>query len=780
MSPGPSTRRDAPRSGVSRLLGPLLGPLLGLLLGVAASASWGDLVVDPRGFVAPTAIGGLLVVLAGVALRHTPSPAPATALVQLLVGALGWHALCAPGGAVLPTRASVLALAAEVERGAVALSTYLSPVEVATSGVHALLAGCGLLVVWSIDTLAHTVRQPPLAGLPVLVALSVPATVLLDGLSLRVFVVVAVAYLLLLASDRQERWRGATPATTVTDPTGRGGLVSGGASPRAWLGDLATTAQVCVVAVLAALLLAPLVPVSDPLRPGGDGQGEGSGGDVRLTTVNPFVTLRRDLLEQTNTPMVYATTDATDPSYLRTTVLDVFDEDSWSASPRSLPAENSADGVFPAPPGISAGAGGVVSDWQLQLAPRYATTWLPLPYPVREVEVDGAWRYDERSLDVALAFGEAEPELDYEVTSFRPAITARQLDGSLAAPEEIAEPMTEVPDDLPPVIAERAREVTQGAQTPYQQAVALQDWFREDGGFRYSLEQRPGSGLDLLASFVTDDRVGYCEQFAAAMAAMGRTLGIPSRVSVGFLGPQEGPDGRLLFTSDSRHAWTEMYFRGAGWVRFEPTPAARTGQSPDYTRESLTEPETEPSPTTAPQTPEQQAADRLPEEVAGGGSDGPGPWLPAAGVLLAVSALLAVPRLLRRRQRRRRLGADDGPEGAWQELRALSLDAGLPWDDDRSPRAQAQALVTTLGSPPRDDVEELEELLQQVERRRYARAGVTAGTTPGDTAGAGGGAGIATLTRWERLIDEHAAAHRPGWRTRVRRALLPGSLLARQ
>ena len=86
--------------------------------------------------------------------------------------------------------------------------------------------------------------------------------------------------------------------------------------------------------------------------------------------------------------------------------------------------------------------------------------------------------------------------------------------------------------------------------------------------------------MDLLAAFVTNDRVGYCEQFAAAMAAMGRVLGIPSRVVVGFLDGTTQEDGRILYTSDDRHAWPEMYFTGVGWVRFEPTPGSRAGATP--------------------------------------------------------------------------------------------------------------------------------------------------------------------------------------------------------
>ncbi len=133
------------------------------------------------------------------------------------------------------------------------------------------------------------------------------------------------------------------------------------------------------------------------------------------------------------------------------------------------------------------------------------------------------------------------------------------------------------------MIRQQAEKITKGDTNDFDKAVALQNWFRTGGGFTYSLDQRGGSGMDMLAHFVTDDRVGYCEQFASAMAAMGRSLGIPSRVVVGFLDGSPLPDGRILYTSDERHAWPEMYFSGVGWVRFEPTPAQRAGDTPAYT-----------------------------------------------------------------------------------------------------------------------------------------------------------------------------------------------------
>jgi hypothetical protein len=205
---------------------------------------------------------------------------------------------------------------------------------------------------------------------------------------------------------------------------------------------------------------------------------------------------------------------------------------------------------------------------------------------------------------------------------------------------------------------------------------------------------------------------------------MGRALGIPSRVVVGFLDGTEQADGRLLYTSDDRHAWPEMYFSGVGWVRFEPTPSERAGATPPYTREDLSRPET------AKPTPRTQQAPRR-AQLPDGGSDRAGgqgvPWVPVT-VILVVGLLGALPAVVRRAQRRRRLGSADPErlvEGAWAEVRATAVDLGVPWPEGRSPREQAHLLGERVPAARRRIQAPMEELLVAVERRRYGPPGST-------------------------------------------------------
>jgi hypothetical protein len=99
--------------------------------------------------------------------------------------------------------------------------------------------------------------------------------------------------------------------------------------------------------------------------------------------------------------------------------------------------------------------------------------------------------------------------------------------------------------------------------------------------FTYSLDVPALRGDDALQRFVLEDRVGYCEYFATAMAVMLRASGIPARVAVGFLpgavtlaaDPEAGRDlTEFTVSTEDAHAWVEVLFPGYGWVTFEPTP----------------------------------------------------------------------------------------------------------------------------------------------------------------------------------------------------------------
>ena len=267
-------------------------PLLALSAGWLALFAWGGMVTEPLTFLIPTGMIGLAMALVGSGLRVVRVPPYVVAMVQALVALLGLNLMFAAREsllAVIPTAASIREVFYVIGNGAATLNAYNAPVSVNPTHTSAFLMVCGLGVLFSIDVLAFGLRRPPLVALPLLVTLSVPVSILNDALTLPVFVGTALLFMRLLATEHVEKlwtWGGRRRDT-----------------PRPRLGVLW---QAAVAAIVVALVVTPFIPVTDLLRPdSGEGTGAGNGNRFELTTINPFVRLRRDLVERTHTPMVY-------------------------------------------------------------------------------------------------------------------------------------------------------------------------------------------------------------------------------------------------------------------------------------------------------------------------------------------------------------------------------------------------------------------------------------------------------------------------------------------
>ena len=122
-------------------------------------------------------------------------------------------------------------------------------------------------------------------------------------------------------------------------------------------------------------------------------------------------------------------------------------------------------------------------------------------------------------------------------------------------------------------LAQIATAVAGRARTPYAATIDLESWFRTRGGFTYTDHPAVFSAAPLVG-FVAETREGYCQYFAGAMALMLRYLGVPARVAVGFSsGTYDAKSGTWTVTDHDAHAWVEAWFRGYGWLPFDPTPS---------------------------------------------------------------------------------------------------------------------------------------------------------------------------------------------------------------
>lgn len=724
-----------------------------LLIGVvavlttwAALTAWRGFVERPGSYLAPLAALAGVLALSGAACRWAGSPRWATIVVQVtLATALVSREIT---GSLLPVGGTAAEIWQALETSVRTARLYAAPIGDEVPPVWPLLLVAGAAVLVLVDTLACTLGKVAASGLGLLAVYALPSGVLDGGPDVMSFLGAAVGFLVLLHLDSRDhllRW-GRTVGPDQDVPW-RGNPL--GEAMRAGAG------RIGVAATALALVVPTFLPtVGVNVLDLGSGTGDG---DIRIR--KPIADMRRDLERGEDVPLVRVRTDDPDPSYLRISVLNRYTGDEWSSGDRDVARDSRADGTVPLPRGLSDDVPLTTYAYDVAVAGDFDSTWLPTQYPVSAVDAPGDWRFDPATMDFLAADDDLDTRgIDYTMTAVDPDFGTNRAFFGNHRTGDVSEEVLHVPGTVPPIVRNLARDVTSGATSDYERALLLQRWFRQDGGFTYDLRKAPeGTGNQTLEGFLArNGRVGYCEQFASAMAVMARVLDIPARVAVGFLEPDPLGDDTWEYSSHDLHAWPELYFAGSGWVRFEPTPSGRVADVPAYTRVAVAggsdDPRGGPSgatsatsgatATTAPsggpnRRPE---IDRDPGTLADADEGGlPTPVLVGGVVLLVLllagAAALGGPTTVRARGRRTRFAGS--PDDVWREVRSTAVDLGLAWPAGRSPREAGAFLLDHLAAPtdrpaerPRTGAEAapeaadaLERLVLAVERSRYARPG---------------------------------------------------------
>jgi protein-glutamine gamma-glutamyltransferase len=213
-----------------------------------------------------------------------------------------------------------------------------------------------------------------------------------------------------------------------------------------------------------------------------------------------------------------------------------------------------------------------------------------------------------------------------------------------------------------------ARRVAGSAPTAYDAALAVDRYLGR--GFLY--DERPPQRRYPLRAFLMRDRIGYCQQFSGAMALMLRMVGVPARVAEGF-SPGTRHRDRFTVTDLDAHSWVEVYFRGIGWVPFDPTPSAAPASSRPVALGIAAAALPEHSGTNAPirsvpQSRRGKGIGTAPRRRSAHGGGGVPQMLVWAGILAAVAAAALAGLWAARSRRTRRLPREELAEALAREL----------------------------------------------------------------------------------------------------------------
>lgn len=681
--------------------------------------------ISGRSWVLPLIEVVAVIWLVGVGGRLIRLPTAVTVLLQLAGFAIALTSLFTSTGlgGVLPDRSAVLE-AGTLLSGAWDQIVGTAPPAPSTpelSFLISLAVGCAALIA---DFLVAEARSPALLALPLLCLYSVPASIATTMLPWYSFAAPAVLYAFLLAvTGHRERRTGLR--------AGVGFAVNGGA--------------ITALATVAALWVA------------GSAGGIGTTGRLPHTNGNansaiglsPFATLQGNLTSSTPVNVLTAS-GLTTPDYFSTVALT-----SWTNNRGFSVGSLSAD--LSDIDGPLNGIGALATDKRITVSTQnFQDRYLPILTGTSSIDgLNQPWNFDA-SLDTVFRDQKVKPgQYVLSADQTKPTDTELEADDAVGGGELTAT------GPLAAIVRQTAVQVTDAQTGAFDKARALEQWFTNPAnGFVYSLKVKPGSSGDALVDFL-NNKQGFCEQYASAMAIMLRSLNIPTRVMIGFTQGVKQAGGDYLITSHDAHAWVEVKFENNGWVRFDPTPPV-DGQGGQQGFEDSAPAVT--STAAATTTPPVTASNKVPldpttvsarssavatqVDLATGTGTSSSTWIRTVLVvvlsLAVLAALLLIPTAVRIRRRGRRLAlAGSGRPGAaaaaWAEIEDTGIDHGILPHLAESARVTANRLARRAHLADADRVR-LRTVVVSAEQEWYGR-------TPSSVAPESSNGSTATLQR---------------------------------
>ncbi|SEQ53025.1 Transglutaminase-like enzyme, putative cysteine protease [Lentzea xinjiangensis] len=506
------------------------------------------------------------ITVTGAFLRATRLTPPLVAIAQVFVLLCLLTALHTRSGIFLflPGPDALSELGGVLADSVTQVQTGVPPVH-ATPAIQALVVLAIGLVAVLVDTLAVAAGAPAASGLVLLCVFAVPASLADEMLPFWTFVLGAAAFAMLLAVDgqhRHEAWRGR--------------LGSGSASGSG--GSATTVAGIAMVIALVVGAGVTIVGTVGRLPGGGSGGGGGKGG-IGLSEMTSL----RGMLNRGKTAEVFYVRGLPDRTYLRATTLARYvPNKGWERG--TDPGGQPARGELPLQPGDR----GEGKTTRINIEPRdWKSFWLPTYGSVRRIDTpEDDYRFDAKK-GVIFSQREREPK-PYEIDTVLSTPTKQAL--RLASGQKnLVDGEYYKFEGVEQEVVDLANEVVKDTTNDFDKAAKLSEFFNSPtSDFKYDLKTQGDVTKDALTDFVTRGKVGYCEQYASAMAVMARVVGLPSRVAIGFTAGVEAADNtHRVISTDDAHAWVEIFFPNHGWMTFDPTPVSDgRGVMPPYMQEN--------------------------------------------------------------------------------------------------------------------------------------------------------------------------------------------------
>ncbi len=313
------------------------------------------------------------------------------------------------------------------------------------------------------------------------------------------------------------------------------------------------------------LIPADACPICQGLLAQGSGLCSICGGSGKLVggqQITPSISPQGGLAPQIP---LFKVNGAKSSSLLRSAVTSSYDGTAWHLDPEVQSLAYKGETLKPP---VILSSGYSLNDISVTTLEDFPTSGMVLPTSLYPVSVDSDRPLTYFPAEQQFFSPQGLPE-SYSFKSVTYKYSESQLAGAKIDPDRKYQ---QLPSSTSERIKDLADDITAGYSSPYQRAVAIEKYLKNN--YQYDLDYRPApAGREANDWFLFDEKKGVCTNFNSAFVVLARCAGIPSRLVDGYkIDP--GVDEQTVYASQA-HAWSEIKLQDLGWLAIDAT-----GESP--------------------------------------------------------------------------------------------------------------------------------------------------------------------------------------------------------
>jgi Transglutaminase-like superfamily len=123
-------------------------------------------------------------------------------------------------------------------------------------------------------------------------------------------------------------------------------------------------------------------------------------------------------------------------------------------------------------------------------------------------------------------------------------------------------------------VQQLAKDIVGTATQSSEKVQRIRQWMTQNVAYNLTAKD-PGNGADPIDYLLFTSKEGSCTHFATATAALLRSVGVPTRISTGFVAQERSTVSQFVVRGRDAHAWAEVPLKDGDWLQVDTTIGAR-------------------------------------------------------------------------------------------------------------------------------------------------------------------------------------------------------------